>query len=137
MRKLIILACLFLCLPLVPAQASAPPPFQLIYRQENVVTDKWSNTRSDLMITVINLSAGEARDILVSIPVRNPFLPVDSPMLFDTIPDGHQSEMLQRTNMPNDQIALSEPEEKIVWRIEYTDEAGLRTSVEVQGIKGQ
>ena len=137
MRKLVILACLFLCLPLIPAQASAPPPFQLIYRQENVVTDKWSNTRSDLMITVINLSGGEARDILVSIPVRNFLLSVDSPVLFDTIPAGHQSEILQRTNMANDQILLSEPEEKIVWRIEYTDEAGERTSVEVKGVKGQ
>ena len=137
MRRIITLVCLLLCLPVFPALASEPSPFQLIYRQENVVTDKWSNTRSDLMITVINLSGSEARDVLVSIPVRNPYLPVDSPVSFVTIPDGHQAEILQQTNMPNDQIALAEPEEKLVWRIEYTDETGERTSVEVQGVKVQ
>lgn len=137
MRRFIILACLFLCLPVFPALASDPSPFQLIYRQENVVKDKWSNTRSDLMITVINLSGGEARDIAVSIPVRNPYLPVDSPVSFVTIPNGHQAEILQKTSMPNDQIALAEPEEQLVWRIEYSDAAGERAAVEVKGVKVQ
>jgi hypothetical protein len=136
MRKLVILSCLFFCLPIFPALASDPTPFQLIYRQENVVTDKWSNTRSDLMITVINLSGGEARDILVSIPGPNPFLHVDNPVPVATIPNGRQAEILHKTNMPNDLIALSDPEEKIVWRIEYTDAAGGRASVVIPGVKG-
>ena len=137
MRKIVILSCLFLCLPLSAVLASDQLPFQLLYRQENLVTDKWANTRSNLMITVINLSGGEARDIVVSIPVRNPYLPVDSPVSFVTIPDGHQAEILQRTSMPNDEIALAEPDEKIVWRIEYIDEVGDRAAVEVQGVKVQ
>jgi hypothetical protein len=137
MRKLVILACLFLCLPLHSALASDSPPFELIYRQENVVADKWSNTTSDLMITVINLSGGEARDINVSISVPNPYLFVDSPVSVATIPDGRQTEILQKTSMPNDLIALSEPEDKLVWRIEYTNEAGERASVEIQGVNGR
>jgi hypothetical protein len=137
MRRFVTLACLFLCLPIFPALASDPPPFQLIYRQENVVADKWSNTTSDLMITVINLSGGEARDINVSISVPNPYLFVDSPVSVATIPAGRQAEILQKTSMPNDLIALSEPEEKLVWRIEYTNEAGERASVEIQGVNGR
>jgi hypothetical protein len=136
MRKLVILACLFLCLPFHSALASDSPPFELIYRQENVVRSlKWSSTRSDLMITVINLSGGEARDIVVSIPGPNPYLFVDSPVAVTTIPAGRQAEILYESNMPNDLIELADPEEKLVWRIDYTDAAGMRTSVEIPGVK--
>lgn len=136
MKKLVVLACLFLCLPICPVQAADPAPFQLIYRQENVVASlKWSTTRSDLMITVINLSGGEARDVVVSIPGPNPYLFVDSPVSVATIPNGHQTEILYESNMPNDRIALADPEEKLVWRIEYTNEAGTRIAVEIPGLK--
>jgi hypothetical protein len=138
MRRLISLACLCICLlPALPALASDSPPFQIIYRQENVVSDEF-NTRSDLMITVINLSGSEAREIVVSIPVLNPFLFVDSPVfVFGTsIPDGHQAEVLHESEMPNDLIALAEPLEKLVWRVEYTNDAGERASIDVKGVDG-
>lgn len=130
------LVCLFLCLPSFSALAYDPASFQVIYRQENVVTDKWSNTRSDLMITVINLSGGEARDVVVSIPVPNPYIFVDSPIRVTTIPDGRQAEILHKSSMPNDLVALSEPEAKLVWRIEYTDKVGKRLAVTIPGVKG-
>ena len=136
MRKFVILACIFLCLPIFSVQANDPAPFQLIYRQENVVSSvKWSNTTSDLMITIINLSGGEARDIVVSIPGPNPYLFVDSPIAAPAIPAGRQAEILHKTNMPNDLIALAHPEDKLVWRIEYSNEAGARISVEIPGVK--
>lgn len=137
MRRLVILACLFLCLPVLPAQASDPPPFQLIYRQENVTVDRWSNTRSDLMITVVNLSGSEARDITVSIPVANPYLYAGSPVLIASVPDGQQAEILHKTSMPGDLVALAESGDEIVWRIEYTNESGERVAVDVQGVVGQ
>lgn len=136
MRKLLILACLFLSLPVLPALASDLPPFQLIYRQENVASDRF-NTRSDLMITVINLSGGEARDVTVSIPVANPYLYVGSPVLIASIPEGQQAEIMHKASMPNDLIAIAEPEDRIVWRIEYTNEASERVAVDVQGVVGQ
>ena len=136
MRKFVILACIFLCLPICPVLANDPAPFQLIYRQENVVSSaKWSNTSSDLLITIINLSGGEARDIIVSIPGPNPYLFVDSPVSAPAIPAGRQAEILHESNMPNDLIALADPEDKMVWRIEYTNEAGTRVSVEIPGVK--
>jgi hypothetical protein len=136
MKKFVILAFLFLFWPIGLVQASEPAPFQVIYRQENVVTSsKWSTTRSDLMITVINLSGGEAKDIVVSIPGPNPYLFVDSPVLVGTIPAGRQAEIRYESVMPNDQIALADPEDQLVWRIEYTDEAGARNSAEIPGLK--
>jgi len=95
MRKFVILVGMFLCLPIFPVQANDPAPFQLIYRQENVVSSaKWSNTSSDLLITIINLSGGEARDIVVTIPGPNPYLFVDCPVSAPTIPAGRQAEIL-------------------------------------------
>jgi hypothetical protein len=136
MRKFVILVGLFLCLPICPVQASDPAPFQLIYRQENIVSStKWANTTSDLMITIINLSGGEARDIVLSIPGPNPYLFVDSPVSAPTIPTGRQAEILHESKMPNDLIALADPEDKLLWRIEYTNEAGARISVEIPGVK--
>ena len=135
MRRIVALACLSLCLT-IPALAADTPSFQLVYRQENVVSDEL-NTRSDLMITVINESGGAARDIVVSIPVLNPYLFVDSPVFLTDIPAGRQAEVLHPVTMPNDLIALAEPEEKIVWRIEYIDAAGDRALVEVKGVPGQ
>jgi hypothetical protein len=87
------------------------------------------------MITIINLSGGEARDIVVSIPGPNPYLFVDSPVAVTTIPAGRQAEILYESNMPNDLIELADPEERLVWRIEYTNGAGARTSVEIPGVK--
>jgi hypothetical protein len=136
MRKFVILSALFLCLPNFSALASDPRTFELIYRQENVVSDEL-NTKSDLMITVINLSGGEARDIVVSIPVMNPYLFIDSPVFITTIPNSHQAEILHAAEMPNDLIALSEPEEKLMWRIEYADETGERVAVQIKGVHGQ
>lgn len=138
MRRMISLACLCICLlPALPALASDSPPFQIIFRQENVVSDEL-NTRFDLMITVINLSGSEAREIMVSIPVPNPYLFIDSPVfVFGTsIPNGHQAEILHESEMPNDLIALADSEENLTWRIEYTNDAGVRTSVEVKGVDG-
>jgi len=137
MRRFVILACLFLSLPALSA-ASDPPPFQLIHRQENVTADRYGdNTKSDLMLTVVNLSGGEARDIVVSISVPNPYLFVDSPVFIATIPNGRQAEILHKSVLPNDLIALSEPEERIVWRIEYTKEDGERDAIEISGINGK
>jgi hypothetical protein len=127
---------MILCLSVCTVQANDAAPFQLIYRQENVVNSlKWSNTRSDLMITVINLSGGEARDIVVSIPGPNPYLFVDNPVLVATIPAGHQAEILYESNMPNELIELADPEDQLTWRIEYTNEAGERISSEIYGVK--
>ena len=137
MKKLIFCVSLFVFLPNLIAAAFTHPPFQLIYRQENVANDKWSNTRSDLLITVINLSGGEARDLVVSIPVSNPYLFVDSPVFVPTIPNNRQAEILHKSSMPNELIELSEPENNIIWRIEYTNEAGERTATEIQGVRGQ
>jgi hypothetical protein len=136
MRKLIILAALFLCLPSLVAQASAPPPFQLICRQENVAVDRF-NTRSDLMITVVNQGGAEARDIILSIPGPNPYLFIDSPVILGTVPAGRQAEIMHKSSMPNEMVALADPADQLTWRIEYTDEVGERVAVEVVGISGQ
>lgn len=137
MRGFVVLLCFCIGLSF-PALSLAfdSAPFQLIYRQENVVTDRY-NTRSDLLITVVNLSGGEAGDLSLSIPVPNPYFFVDSPVLIGSIPAGRQAETLHQTNLPNDLIALSEPEENLVWRFEYTDGSGARVSVDIPGIKGQ
>lgn len=137
MRGFVVLLCFCIGLSF-PALSLAfdSAPFQLIYRQENVVTDRY-NTRSDLLITVVNLSGGEAGDLSLSIPVPNPYFFVDSPVLIGSIPAGRQAETLHQTNLPNDLIALSEPEENLVWRVEYTDGSGARVSVDIPGIKGQ
>jgi hypothetical protein len=135
MRLFISLLALFFCWPNLSALAS-DSVFELIYRQENLVVDELT-TKSDLMITVINLSGGEARDIIVSIPVMNPFLFIDSPVFLNTIPNSHQAEILHAAEMPNDLIALAEPEANLIWRIEYSDETGERTSVQVKGVHGK
>lgn len=135
MRSFFTFAALLLCMPFpTPALASDSPLFQLIYRQENVAVDE-VNTTSNLMITVINLSGAEARDITVSIPVMNPYVFVDRPIFVATIPDNHQAEILHTTTISNEQIALSEPEENLVWRIEYTDVAGEWALVDIKGVQ--
>lgn len=136
MRKALIVVCLLLSLPALPTLAAeGPPPFHLIFRQENVVKDE-VKTSANVMINVINRSGSDAQDILVSIPMQNPYLPNDVPVFFGTIPDGRQSEVLQLATLANDIIAAAEPEEKVVWRIEYTNQAGERTSVDVKGENG-
>lgn len=137
MRGFVVLLCFCIGLSF-PALTLAfdSAPFQLIHRQENVVTDRY-NTRSDLLVTVVNLSGGDARDLCLSIPVPNPYFFVDSPVLVGTIPAGRQAETLHQTNLPNDLIALSEPEDNLVWRVEYTDGTGARVAVDIPGIKGQ
>ncbi|MBE0595858.1 MAG: hypothetical protein IH614_01165 [Desulfuromonadales bacterium] len=126
-----------LCLGLLTfsALAADPAPFQLLYRQGNVISDGVTTT-SDLMITVVNLGGGEARDLMVSIPVQNPYLFVDSPVFLTTIPEGRQAEVLHFSEMPDDLIALSESESDLVWRIAYTAEDDSRVSVEIMGVKG-
>lgn len=136
MRKFLILVCLLLSLPALPASAAEdPPPFRLIFRQENVVSDE-AKTHANLMINVINLSGGEAKDLLVSLPMQSSFIPLDVPVFLGTIPDGRQSEVVQVTALDNDTVAAAEPEERLMWRIEYTNPAGERTSVDVKGEKG-
>lgn len=136
MCRFILLACLFLGLSNLTALAADNPSFQLIFRQENVAADRFS-THSDLMITVVNLSGAEAGDVIVSITGPNPYLFIDSPVLVGTIPDGRQAEILHKTSMPNEVIALADSAEQLSWRIEYTDATGERAVVEVAGISGQ
>lgn len=136
MRRFVALTCLFIALSVLPAPASDTGTFELVYRQENIVADEF-HTKSDLLITVINLGVGKAEDVIVSIPVLNPYLFLDSPVFVFTIPGGRQAEILHKAEMPNDLIAIAEPEEKIVWRIEYTDEAGERIAVEIKGVRGE
>ena len=136
MSRLFALTCLFLCLSLQSVLAADSLPFQLVYRQENVAVDRY-NTRSDLMITVLNLSGAEARDVIVSIPGPNPYLYIDSPVVVGTIPDGRQFEILHNCCLPNEVVALAEPADQLTWRIEYTDASGVRTANDVQGVRGQ
>ena len=136
MSKLLALSCLFLCLSIQPAPAVDALPFQLVYRQENVAVDRF-NTRSDLMITVLNLGGAEARDVIVAIHGPNPYLFIDSPVVVGTIPDGRQLEILHNSCLPNDVVALAEPADQLTWRIEYTDASGVRTANDVQGVRGQ
>ncbi len=134
MLRVLALVCLFLCLHIIPALAQ-PSPFQLIYRQDNVVSDG-STTKSNVMINVINRSGGDAKDLAVSVSVPNPYLNIDMPVFIGTIPAGKQAEILQKAELPNILIAASEPDEKIVWRIEYTNDSGQRTAVEIKGEHG-
>ena len=125
---------LLLCYAL-PSVAADPPKFKVIYRQDNAVSDG-VKTRSNLMINIINHSQGEAQDIAASISVPNPYLPIDMPVFIGTIPDGHQAEILHKAELPDILIASAEPEENIIWRIEYTNSAGERNTVEVKGERG-
>lgn len=133
MRKLAV--AIFVIFQSLPCLSAEVTPFQIIYRQENIATDKFI-TRSDLWITAINLSGGEVSDVAVSISGPNPYLFVDSAVPISNIPDGRQVEILHPSRMPNDIVALSDPEEEIVWRIEYTDATGGRVSLEIKGVKG-
>lgn len=135
MRVSVFAVALFLALQSLPVSAADAPPFHLLYRQENVSVDRY-HSKSDLWVTVINLSGAEARDVTVSLPVLNPYLFIDSPVLVGTLPDRRQAEVLHPSSMPRDVVALAEPEESLVWRIEYTGEGGERGSVDVRGVRG-
>lgn len=118
-----------------PPCGAETPPFQIIYRQDKVVADE-QKTTSNVMINVINRSGVEAKDLTVYIPVPNPYLFVGMPVLVGTMPDGHQAETLYRSELSNEVIATSEPEERIVWRIEYVNGNGEQSAVEIKGERG-
>ena len=134
MKKAILILLWLLCVSALPSFA-AEDPFKVVYRQDNVVNDGLK-TSFNLMINVINLSGDEARSLMVTIPGQNPFLPMDMPVFVGTIPDGHQSEVLQQAKISNALIALSDPEENLLWRVEYTNSAGEKTFVDVKGERG-
>lgn len=134
-RGLKFLFVVSLLLSLAAPCFASPDKFQVIYRQEEVLSDD-VKTSANLLVNVVNLSEAEAKDVTVSIPVQNSLLAMDMPVLIGTIPGMHQAERLQKVQISNDTLLSAEPEENIVWRIEFINEAGERELVDIKGTRG-
>lgn len=114
--------------------AEGPPPFQVIYRQGNVSPGDVL-TSSDLMLTVVNRSGAEIKDVTVSAVNPNSFFVINIPIPFDSIPEGGQKELLVPAVVPNVDIA-NEGNEEVVWQLQYTSNDGESKTVEIVGDKG-
>jgi hypothetical protein len=130
--KSLMLLSLLVGLP-APCLAEDLPPFQIVYRQENVTTGEVS-TSSNLLLTVINRSGAEARDVVVSAVNNNSYFVINIPLSFGNLPDGQQKELLIPSDVPN--LFISEENEEVVWQIEYSAGAGEPTTIEIVGDKG-
>ena len=135
--KRIVKSCLLLALLVTspaPCLAEDPPPFEVMFRQENSIPGDVS-TRSDLYLTVVNQSGAEIRDVTVSAIKPNPFFVINIPIPFDSIPDGIHKELLVPADVPNVDVT-SNASEEIIWQITYTSSSGETKSVEVVGERG-
>ena len=117
-----------------PCVAEDPPPFEVIYRQDNTIPGDVS-TKSDLYLTVVNQSGAEIRDVSVSAMTPNPFFVINIPIPFDSIPDGIHKELLVPADVPNLDVANNASEE-IIWQITYTSSTGEPQTVDVVGERG-
>lgn len=124
-----------LCIACMPCMATEEP-FKVTYRQENVQQEE-ATTRSDLLLSVTNLSGGDAGDVTVSAVKENPYHVINIPIPFGTIPNGLRKELLVTAVVPNLPVTSDKEAEAVNWKIEFTTAAGETATVEVTGEKGQ
>ena len=135
--KNILYLCLFcLAVASLPTSGSAeePPPFQVVYRQENPVVGEVTTT-SNLLLTVINRSSADARDVVVSAKEVNPYYLINLPLSFGDIPSGAHREILVPAEVPN-LFATDGHTTDVVWQVQYLTGSGEAATVEIVGEKG-
>ena len=136
MKNLLYL-CLF-CLMVAslpsPAMADVPPAFQVVYRQDSPVAGEVTTT-SSLLLTVINRSGAEARDVVVSATNVNPYYLINLPVPFGNIADGAHAEVLVPAEIPNLFVTDGHAQE-VVWQLQYVGGTGEATTIEIVGEKG-
>ena len=123
-----------LCIACMPCLA-AEDPFKVVYRHENVAQGEVS-TKADLMLTIVNLSGTDAKDVVVSAVQENSFYVINIPIQFGDIPNGLQKELLVPAVIPNISISGDKETEEVIWKIECASAAGEPSTVEVVGEKG-
>lgn len=123
-----------LCISCIPCLA-AEEPFNVTYRQENVVQEE-ASTSADLLLSVTNLSGAEVRDVTVSAVKENSYQVINIPVPFGTIPDGLRKELLVQAVVPNLSISADRETEEVAWKIDYITVSGEPATVEVIGEKG-
>jgi len=117
-----------------PCLAEDPPPFQVVYRQQNVDPGEVA-TKSDLMLMVINRSGAEIRDVNVSAVTTNSYFVINIPIPFENIPDGGQKELLVPAVVPNVDIS-DDGNEEVVWQLQYTSDTGEIKTLDIVGERG-
>lgn len=137
MARILALLGIFLWLSAQPVLADNLPgtPFHVIYRHENVVPGEVT-TKADLLITVINRSGLEARNVVVSATNPNPYYVINMPIPFEDIPAGTHKELLIHAEVPNDAAFADGENEEILWEMVYTSTSGEPVTVEIAGEKG-
>lgn len=117
-----------------PAMADVPPAFQVVYRQENPIVGDITTT-SNLLLTVVNRSGAEAKDVVVSAANVNPYYVINLPVPFGNIPDSAHAEVLIPAEVPN-LFAADGHAQEVVWQLQYVNRTGEVTIVEIVGEKG-
>jgi hypothetical protein len=136
MKNLVYL-CLFCLtiasLPPAAMAADGPAAFQVVYRQDSPVVGEVTTT-SNLLLTVVNHTGAEAKDVVVSAANVNPYYLINLPVPFGNIPDGAHAEVLVPAEVPN-LFAADGHAQEVVWQIQYASGTGEVTTVEIVGEK--
>lgn len=121
-----------LILTVIMFPVSAEDLFHISYRQQNLSSD--SLTQSGiLMVTVVNVSGEDVKDMMVSVPGPNNVTFDHRSILIGDLVEGAQTEILDQFHVPQELANTEAVEDRIAWEVEYTNSAGQRQTVEVTG----
>jgi hypothetical protein len=110
----------------------AQDPFHISYRQQSLTSDGLTQS-GVLLVTVVNVSGEDVRDVVASVPGPNNVTYDNRTLRVGDLAEGAQSEVLDQFQVPQELANPAAIEDQITWFIEYTDSAGERQSAEVNG----
>jgi hypothetical protein len=112
--------------------ALAEDQFHFSYRHQAMSSDGLTQSGL-LLLTVVNVSGQDVRELVVSIPGPNKVTYDNRAIYVGDVTEGQQVEILDEFKVPQELVNPDALEERISWRVEYTTTVGERQITEVLG----
>jgi len=106
--------------------------FHFNYRHQAMSSDGFTQS-GNLLLTVVNVSGQDVRELVVSIPGPNKVTYDNRAIYVGDLTEGQQVEILDEFKVPQELVNPDALEERISWRVEYSTTTGERQVAEVIG----
>jgi hypothetical protein len=128
-----ILCCVFFFLSGVVYPAAAQDSFHITYQLENLSSDN-ETLSGDLLLHVVNVSGQDVKDLTVWISEPNRVTYDNRTIYVGDLEDGQPKGILDHFRVPRELEDMPISEGPIVWRAEFTNQAGERIEMDVEQI---
>ena len=133
MKKKLLSRCLAGALVVASVHTvAANDQFHFNYRHQAMSSDGLIQS-GILLLTVVNVSGQDVRELVVSIPGPNKVTYDNRAIYVGDLTEGQQIEVLEEFKVPQELVNSDVLEERISWRVEYSTTAGERQITEVIG----